>query len=900
MLAVLSSWSPPLSAAGNEEAEADEGGSAPPGQEPADELASADALFREGRYGEAAGLYRASTVAAAARGEAETRWEAQAKLAYALGLLGRHEEADAEFITAMQLAIGNPAREGWTRVRRGALHSRQGEFKSAHAEAMRAQQLAQEAADQKLEATSWYLLGEIYSLTGRYRKAISANERNLEIRRAMGASESDIADARSQIAIDYRHVGRHSEAVDLYRQALAVHRRNDNPEAQARVLYNLANVHVATGDLPAAVAMMREAHARVLETENQRGLAMVLNGLADVYTRAGNVAAAGEHLARALEINREIRQPYGEATNLLSLGRLALDAARTGIAEERLEAARALADEHGYQRQQSGARAALAHVAVRRGDVDAALRWADEAARIADALDDPEAQFEALEARAAALEAAGRKDSAAAYLEAIDFLESWRARLALGDLRMSVAEPRWSVYEGAIRVLLQDERGSDAFEIAERARARLLLEIMSDRDAARAADSQQARLRRRLRENYVERTAAAEPERVIDLDREIAQLEEALSTLERTAKIRNPASGAARYPSPASAAEVQADLLGSDRALLAFFWGEHDVYGWWITADEVRAARLGPVDTLAARVEFLRAAIEQPYGGPPWTPAARAVFDALIAPLSPTLADEVLVLADGPLAHIPIEVLIPAEGAEPLGATIGITYGPSASVLIGLAEPRRSGSWDRSILIVGNPLASLGDSPAAGQRREESFSPLPFAEAEARAIHQLFPREGAELLLGPDATVDAWRRLEPRRYRYLHFAAHAQGSSHNPAETYLLLADGRLDLAAIRELDLQTELVTLSACDTGSGRRVRGEGIIGLSHAFLSAGARGAVVTLWRIEDEAAAEFMQRFYQRLRDGHSPAEALLAVRRERIAADGSDPARWAPFILVGGL
>ena len=879
--------------AGSEAAEAEKS------VEPTDELAAADAAFREGRHAEAAERYRALAAAAAARGDAEMRWEARTRLAYALGLLGRHEESDAEFLTALELAGGHPVREGWTRVRRGALHSRRGQFEPAHAEAMRAQQLAEQAQASDLLSASLHLVGEIYSLTGRYRDAIAANERNLELRRATGAGESDIADAQSQLAIDYRHAGRHSEAVELYRQALAVHRRNGNPEGQARVLYNLANVHVATGDLPAAVAIMREAHARVLETETRRGLALVLNGLADIYTRAGNVAAAGEHLARALEINREMRQPYGQATNLLALGWLGLEADDLAAAEERLAGARSLADEHGYRRQQSGARAALAHAAARRGDGEAARRWAEEAIRLADALDDPEAQFEALEARAAAIEAAGG-DAAAAYLEAIGLLESWRARLALGDLRMSVAEPRWSAYEGAIRVLLEAGRGAEAFEVAERARARLLLEIMSDRGASRAPGSQQQALLWRLRELYAESAASARPGRAAELDRQIKELQAALSALERAAQTRDGPSGAARYPSPASAVDVQSGLLGTGRALLAFFWGERDVYGWWITADEVHAARLGPADALAARIEFLRAAVEQPSGGPPWVPAARAAFEAFVAPLSPARAKEVFVIADGPLAHIPFEVLVSADGAEPLGAAIHIRYGPSASVLAALAKTRTPASWNRSILVVGNPLAGNHATPAAERQRTDSLSPLPFAAAEARAIFELFRDDGAELLLGSDATLDAWRRLEPRRYRYLHFAAHARISSHQPAQTHLVLAGDHLDLAAIRELDLRSELVTLSACETAGGRRVRGEGIIGLSHAFLAAGARGAVVTLWRIDDAATAEFMGRFYGRLRSGDSPSQALLSARREQLGADGSHPARWAPFVLVGGM
>lgn len=862
-------------------------------------MQGADAVFREGRYAEAAALYRELSDSSAATGDVADQWEAQVKLAYALGLLGQREEADAEFVKTMELAAGDPYREGWTRVRKGSLYSRQGKFDLAQGAAMDARQLAEESGDQKLAATAWYLLGEIYSLTGRYREAVLANERRLEIARSSGASDSDIAHALSQIAIDYRHLGRHSEAAALLRQALAVYDRLGNPEGQARALYNLANVHGSAGDLDAAAAMMMQALDKAGQMENPRGLALVLNGLADVYTRAGNGAAAREKLTRALEINRDTRQPYGQATNLLSLGWLALEAGDVDTAEQQVVAAGTLADKHGYARQRAGVRAALAHIAAGRGDGDTALRRAEAALAIADSLDDPEARFEALESRAVAVEAAGHGDSAGAWLEAIDLLESWRGRLALGDLRMSVAEPRWSVYEGAIRVLLEQSRDAEAFAVAERARARLLLETMAERDTSRAANKE-TEIRLRLRERHAERAALADPEKTIALDEEIDELEQRLSALARTARTRNAAIGAARYPAPAPLTELQTALIGSGRAVLAFFWGERDVYGWWITADELRAARLGPVQELAGRIDFLRGALERPLHGPSWVAPAQAAFDTFVAPLSPALADEILVIADGPLAHIPIEVLTPEDGAEPLGATTRIVYGPSASVLLGLAKTPRPKSWDRSILVVGDPASGEGAAVPAKLQRDDPLAPLPYAAAEARAIYDLFRGERAALLIGLEATLEGWNALEPARYRYLHFAAHARVSAHRPEQTHLVLAGGHLDLAAIRELDLRSELVTLSACETAQGHRVRGEGIIGLSHAFLAAGARGAVVTLWRIEDEAAAEFMQGFYARLHDGSSPAEALLAVRRERIAAAGSDPADWAPFILVGGL
>jgi hypothetical protein len=127
-------------------------------------------------------------------------------------------------------------------------------------------------------------------------------------------------------------------------------------------------------------------------------------------------------------------------------------------------------------------------------------------------------------------------------------------------------------------------------------------------------------------------------------------------------------------------------------------------------------------------------------------------------------------------------------------------------------------------------------------------------------------------------------------------------SGRRPGASAVMLADSALDLAAIRRLDLTAQLVTMSACETALGSEVRGEGIVGLSHAFLTAGARGTVVTLWPIRDRSAADFMSAFYRELSTGATPSAALLSVRRAWITAGGrqSHPSRWAPYVLVGGL
>ena len=546
-------------------------------------------------------------------------------------------------------------------------------------------------------------------------------------------------------------------------------------------------------------------------------------------------------------------------------------------------------------------RALLARTQARRGDRDGALVLADEAVRQAGALEDPEAEFEALEARAAALDAAGARGAAAAYLHAIDLLESLRGRLALGDLRMGVAEPYFSVYEGAIRALVRDGKTADAFDVAERARARMLLQLMAVRGVVGGGQTPEAEVLRKLREaSEALATAptaarAAWQSEVDGLTKELAQVEENVTR-------KDPAAAAARYALTAPVSRLQSELLHPGRALLAFFWGEEDVYGWWIEGKNLRGARLGASASLASQVDFLAFAVSRRSGGPDWRPPARRSFADFVAPLTPGPADEILVVADGPLCRLPFETLLPHEDAPPWGMSARFVYGPSASVLLALRGRQRAKSFEGAVLAVGNPVVSAGERGRATPASRSDRDPLPFAGEEARDIVQLFRDANPRLLLGPEATPERWRDLFPSRFRYLHFATHAVVSDRHPQETALLLSGGRLALPEIQGLSLSAELVTLSACDTALGQRVRGEGVIGLPHAFLAAGAGGVVVSLWKVEDRSTAAYMREFYALLKEGRGASQALLEVRRRRAALSGDEghPSRWAPFILVGGM
>lgn len=860
-------------------------------------FAVADSLREEGLAHLAHPLYRALRDSLAAARDSTNWWTAELWWAQTLMRQGRVDSAAAAITQAFALAGEDPGRVGWTRYMKCGLWNRLGRSDSAIAECGRGLEAAQAAGDGELEARLHFQLGTVQSRRGRFRLSVAETEEALALERRYGRSRYQLAGVLNSMGIEYAAVGRLSEADRMYQEGMRLARTFGAPWYAAYLASNLAYLRATTGDLRGALNFMTESLRSAEQLADTQAMVYALNSTAEFYQKSGNRAAARAALERSAVVNHRVTPVYRLIT-LIDLGLLEVAESRLGPAEEALARARELADASDFGLQGVQSRVGLSAVALARGDPARALRWAEEAVRIADSLASPEVLIGALTARARAREAAGRPDAAEAYLSGIDLLESWRGRLALGDLAVGVADPRWDVYEGAIRVLMRRGRDADAFAVAERGRARFLLNVMAERDASRPASSREIDLGRRLRQRSDELASTPDEGAQAALAREIAAITDSLAAIIRDETARDPGA-AARHPAPASLQEIREHLAQPGRSLVTFFWGDSAVYGWSLSAAGLHAARLGNADSLAARVAFVVSALSTSNAGVPWRPAAEQLYQTLLAPLGP-LEESLVVVPDGPIARLPLEALIP-PGQPPLGATRTITYAPSASVSLALARASPPPSRDRAMLAVGNPALPWASAPADTSARAGSLDPLPFAEDEARAIHHLFRAQTSDLLVGRRATPERWHAREPGRYRYLHFAAHAIVDDRQPDRTRVALAGGDLILADIRQTGLTAELVTLSACETALGRAVRGEGVIGLPHAFLSAGARGVVVTLWRVRDRAAADFMREFYGEIAGGAAPAVALRAVRRRWIETQGprSAPLAWAPWVLVGG-
>src|SRR5262245_22188998 len=328
---------------------------------------------------------------------------------------------------------------------------------------------------------------------------------------------------------------------------------------------------------------------------------------------------------------------------------------------------------------------------------------------------------------------------------------------------------------------------------------------------------------------------------------------------------------------------------------------------------------------------------------PAFVAASSALYNAVIEPAAAIIADKrVLVVADGALNYIPFEALIKkTDGADYASLNYlvkanEIVYSPSASVIAAIRGSSNTASG-KNVLLVADPVFSADDprakgsgataasgetrglglgleaavndvagAPAAGSLR---LARLAGTRTEADDISKIAKTGGAQAELWTDlnANEDNVRTRDLTRYRYLHVATHGLLDADRPQFTGVVLSlvgnktnDGFLRTDEIFNLKLGAPLVMLSACETGLGKEKRGEGVIGLTRAFMYAGAPTVGVSLWSVADNSTADLMTDFYKRMLAGSSsPAASMRAAQVAMI--DGkkySAPFYWAPFVLVG--
>jgi CHAT domain-containing protein len=427
------------------------------------------------------------------------------------------------------------------------------------------------------------------------------------------------------------------------------------------------------------------------------------------------------------------------------------------------------------------------------------------------------------------------------------------------------------------------------------------------RDADAAARDRVAALRNRL--TALASTADAAPGSIAaaraDVDAAYRALEESTARVQREAR----RVADVVYPRSVALAELQASL-GADTAMVLYHLAPAHALAVVMTRDSVRLAELGDTASLSVRVQDYVDLVS--VAGSDETRKAAGLYDALLRPLEAETAGRkrILVSPDGPLALLPFEALVREDGARAERAVERweIAYVPSATVSAVLRDGRTPAvGAGRGIVALGDPVcAAETDSGGAGLRRFGRMRRLPGTADEVRAIGALVAPDERTLLLRDAATGAALAQAlarAPGRLAALHIACHGRVDTERPRLTGLVLSGGEiLSVDDVYRMHVPADLVVLSACDTGRGKLLLGEGAINLARGFLFAGASRVIVSNWAVSDDATRALMVAFYGKmLTGGLAPGEALREAKLGMLRSGGASahPAHWAAFVLWGG-
>lgn len=469
----------------------------------------------------------------------------------------------------------------------------------------------------------------------------------------------------------------------------------------------------------------------------------------------------------------------------------------------------------------------------------------------------------------------GHRDEAIRLLRlSVAAIEGVRSTISFEAAKIGFAGDKQAVYGALVGALAQSGDWNEAFLVAERAKARALVDLLAQRrDLAPppAVDD-------KVRELFAHAST-------IEGDMGLPSSEAAVRGIAVVAAARTALAEAA--PESASLVSVQqvsiADIatrIASDETLIDYYRVDDDLYALVLNGVTVKGFRLS-AKGLDEEVRSFRDAIER--RDPNAADRGRSLYDRLIRPLAGEIHGNKLTISPhGVLHYLPFVAL--SDGDQYLLDRYSVRLIPSAGTLVYIKtdRPAKAGK----LLALGNP--DLGNA---------RFD-LPNAQIEAVNVAALFPESRA--LVRADASKTAIRQLG-NGFSILHFATHGKFNADDPLSSGLYLAkgnepDGVLTVSDLYTLRWDADLITLSACETGLGKVASGDDVIGLTRGFLYAGARSIVASLWEVDDAATEQLMVSFYRDL-ETHDKREALRLAQIET-RKTYPNPMYWAAFQIVG--
>jgi CHAT domain-containing protein/Flp pilus assembly protein TadD len=815
----------------------------------------------------------------------------------------------------------------------GYLQTLLGNYNEALTLLSRAIELSTRHNNRQNEAQTLSNMGETYHDMGQLPQALEHEQKSLQLWIELNDKQGQ-AQALLRTGYTRMSMGQIDKALSAYNESLRLFKELNLYRQQAFVLSALGTLHSQTGDKQQAIAYYDQANTLCKNIEDPYIRAELSAGQGYVYYELGDMDQALSHYKEALTLYSNLSDRWSVAALHLSIGKIYLAMEREQDALNQYQSGSGLIRALSNPRLKASLLSQTGEVYERLGDNQKALANYFEALSLSRLGKDPRAEATALYNIGRSRAALGQKQQAAsdfkralslsqkisdrftesvtlasmARLErdrgdlnsarqiiesAVRAMESLRSNVQSRDLRTSYFATIRKNFELYVDILMQLEKQQPghgyvktAFEISERARARALLDSLGEQQPESSVDS-------------------------LRLD------------------------------------ELQTKLLDANTLTLEYMLGDDRSYGWLVTSTDIQGfdlpRRVEVEQEVHRYYELLTA--KQPRPGETIEQVTARVKSSevelanetaklsnlLIAPVAANLGTKrLLIVLDGGLQRIPFQVLTSAS-SRPLLVDHEIVNEPSASTLaLVLQSTEKRKTAPRTVAVFADPVFDIADSrlhrhqetaTAAPERAEltralrdvgledQDIPRLPSSRREADSIMSEVPWGTGLKALGFDASRATVARQDLAQYRIVHLATHALLNNDHPELSGILLSlidssgarqDGFLRLQDIYKLKLPVDLVVLSACQTGLGKDIRGEGLISLTRGFFYAGASGVVASLWKVDDDATAELMKHFYREMfENGRSPAAALREAQlKMRETTRWQDPYYWAGFVIQG--
>ncbi len=766
------------------------------------------------------------------------------------------------------------------------------------------------------------LMGQAYYALGDYGASVEVYQKSLTRRLQAG-----ITFKREILAIglaeSLKSQGNFRRAMQALLQAIEDGKANPQSVAQTQALLGLADIEFRQGNAALSLEHALQAESRAEKLNNRFLLAAARQQIGRAYLQSGDFVRAREFFAANIRQVEAAAQQPGLVSLEIDFGQVELLSGQVAAALEHYQKALVIAEKINYVAGIASAKLQIGQAYLVLGKFQEAVAAAEQVIRLVEQGQDRDKYYAALTVLGIAYRALNRTTEARRSLEtAVTEIEAVRLQLTGSDAGQSYYfEDRLKPYRELVSLCHSEKRYAEALAYAEKAKARVLLDVL-----------------KQSRTNILQRLTPAEQTEEQRLRKAMTQLNQqvqspgganssALKEQQHKARLayeaylnqlyaRHPVLRTQLGEAPILSADELPQLVTDTRTALLEFVVTNDATLLFVITRSVKESSPAlqvyslPIkpDELAQQAQAFRSQLAEQ--DVTFRATARRLYQSLLQPAQAQLAGKtrLVIVPDGKLWELPFQALVTPKN-QYLIETASVSYAPSLTVLREMQKHRERRATATRLLAFGNP--ALGQEHRKRLEltlRGAKFDPLPEAEAEVKAVGQLYGARG-KVFIGAEAREDRLK-AEAATAGILHIATHGVVNDAEPMYSYLALAtpnakeanaeeDGLLEAWELMQMNLSAELAVLSACETARGRIGAGEGVIGLAWSLFVAGVPTTVVSQWKVESSSTRQLMQGFHQALVKHSSKAEALRQAVLPLLKKPATDhPFYWAGFVLIG--